>query len=75
MFRVFAFIRRYSFLLIIGWMALYAFDLIDDLRYNYVNRPSSEVAWMLVSDFLRCLLVIAIWIASNYNSEKEEKIT
>jgi hypothetical protein len=52
-------------------MALYAFDLIDDLRNNYLNRSSSEIALMLVSDFLRCFLVLAIWIAANYNPDKK----
>ena len=72
MFKIFHFIRKYSFALVIMWMALYAFDLIDDLRNNYVRRPSSEVVWMLITDFIRCFLVIGIWIASNFDPDKRQ---
>ena len=72
MFKAFKLIRKYSFLLIVIWMGLYAFDLIDDLRNNYSNRSSTEVGWMLFSDFTRCLLVIAIWVAANFDPEKSE---
>lgn len=71
MFNILLFIRKYSFVLIVCWMALYAVDLIDDLQFNYKTRSSTAVAWMLVSDFVRFFLVIGIWIAANVNSEKE----
>lgn len=70
MLQVLHFIRRYSFVLIILWMGLYAFDLLDDLRFNYIHRSPSAVAWMLVSDFIRCLLVLGIWVASNFHPDK-----
>jgi FtsH-binding integral membrane protein len=72
MFTVFALIRKYSFVLIVIWMALYAFDLIDDLRNNYYYRSPVQVAWMLFSDFVRCMLVIAIWVAANFDTGKRE---
>lgn len=72
MFKVFTFIRKYSFAIVVVWMVLYAFDLIDDLQSSYPLRPPSQVAWMLVSDFLRCLLVMAIWIAANFNPNQKK---
>jgi hypothetical protein len=77
MFKFFELIRRYSFLLIIFWIALFALDLIDDLHNNYSRRPSSEVAWMLFADLLRFFVVIGIWVASNFqpHGKNEEQVT
>lgn len=72
MLKVFTLIRKYSFLLIVFWMGLYAFDLIDDLQHNYSHRSSTQVGRMLLLDFTRFLLVVAIWVAANFDPEKSE---
>jgi hypothetical protein len=46
---------------------------IDDLQDNYSRRSATQVSWLLLSDFTRCLLVIAIWVAANFEPGKEKR--